>query len=154
LSKHPAVNMKKMNLPYTEENEPRVTLEIISVLPGNDTIAFICTHLDHHVDSGDRINQISKITEVFSKCPYPAILAGDLNDIPGSTAINLIEKYWINSSRFSEQSSTYPSDNPTKKIDFILVDPKSKWKITDSKTICDKIASDHCALLITVELIK
>jgi len=122
-------------------------------LPSGDTIAFIGTHLDHLKDEKDRISQALKINEVFSSNKYPTILAGDLNAEPGSTPINILEQMWTASYNKEKPEFTFPSDNPSKKIDYVMFYPINRWRVIETKVIQDTIASDHCAYLVTLELI-
>ncbi len=148
LSKYTFLRTRNIALPYTFGNEPRAALEIVTTITSKDTIAFIATHLDHLKDEKDRVAQVKKINEVFSLNKYPSILAGDLNAIPGSTPINILEKIWTASYNKYKIEYTYPSNNPTQKIDYVMFYPKDRWKILKTKVIQDPIASDHCAYLV------
>lgn len=154
LSKHSFLQTRNVALPCSPGNEPRAALEIVTLLPSNDTIAFIGTHLDHTNDDNDRIIQAQKINEVFSSNKYPTILAGDLNAIPGSRPIDILEEVWSASYDKDNPAPTYSSDNPTKKIDYVMFYPEGRWKIIEKKVIQDPIASDHCAYLVTLELLN
>ena len=94
LSKYSFFQTRNVALPYTPGNEPRAALEIITVLPSGDTMAFVGTHLDHLKDEKDRIAQVKKINQVFADNKYPTILVGDLNAVPGSTPIKILEEMW------------------------------------------------------------
>jgi len=153
LSKFTFLRTRNVALPYTFGNEPRTALEIVTIIASGDTIAFIGTHLDHLKNENDRVSQAKKINEVFSLNKYPTILAGDLNDIPGSTPINILEKVWSSSYNKEKPKYTYPSGIPLKKIDYIMFYPKNRWKVLETKVINDSIASDHCVYLVTVELL-
>lgn len=141
-------------LPYSEGNEPRAALETILILQNGDTLSFIGTHFDHLEDPRDRILQANKINQIFAKTPYPSILAGDLNDQPNSDAIEILKTFWTPSYDPENMEYTYPSDQANKKIDYIMFYPEHKWRVIESKTICDEIASDHCAYLVSLELLK
>ena len=154
LSIYSIVQSRNISLPYTPGNEPRAALEIITVLRSGDTIAFIGTHLDHLSDEKDRVAQVRKINEVLSLNQYPTILAGDLNALPGSRPIKILEEMWSASYNKKNPNPTYPSKNPTKKIDYVMFYPKNSWKVLHTEVIQDPIASDHCAYLVTIELIK
>lgn len=153
LSKYTFLQSRNIALPYTPGNEPRTALEIVTVLPSGDTIAFVGTHLDHLQDEKDRLAQAEKINEVFSINKYPTILAGDLNAIPGSTPINILEEIWSASYDKKNPEPTFPSDNPTKKIDYIMFYPKYRWRVLETEVIQDSIASDHCAYMVSIELL-
>jgi len=153
LSKYTFLQSRNVALPYTPGNEPRVALEIITVLPSGDTIAFVGTHLDHLKDEKDRVAQAKKINQVFSLNKYPTILVGDLNAIPRSTPINILEEIWSASYDKKKPKPTFPSDNPTKKIDYVMFYPKYRWRVLETEVIQDSIASDHCAYMVSLELL-
>ncbi|MCU0377292.1 MAG: endonuclease/exonuclease/phosphatase family protein [Bacteroidales bacterium] len=154
LSKFTFIESRNIPLPCTPGNEPRAALEIITVIPPGDTIAFIGTHLDHLKDETDRIAQVKRINEVFSANRYPTILAGDLNAEPGSLPITLMETIWSSSYDRTNPSPTFPSDIPRKKIDYVMHFPRERWRVLESRVICDSVASDHCAYLVTLELTR
>jgi endonuclease/exonuclease/phosphatase family metal-dependent hydrolase len=154
LSKYSFVKTRKVALPYTMGNEPRAALEVISVLPSGDTIALVGTHLDHLKNETDRVAQAKKINEAFALNRYPTILAGDLNALPGSMPINLLEEVWSDSYEKTNPEPTFPSDKPQKKIDYVMFCPENSWRVLETRVICDSIASDHCALLVTLELVE
>lgn len=153
LSKMPILTSKNVALPHSEGNEPRAALAVLVQLQSGDTIQFIGTHLEHQRNSSDRSNQVKKINDVFAASPYLSILAGDLNDTPESEAISILKKQWTDG--FANQPEfTYPSENPEIKIDYILYRPAEQWNVLENRVICDTIASDHCAVLTVLKLIK
>ncbi|MDC6362103.1 MULTISPECIES: endonuclease/exonuclease/phosphatase family protein [Flavobacteriaceae] len=153
LSKYSFINTRNVALPHSPQNEPRAALEVVTMLPSGDTIAFVGTHLDHLKDVTDRIAQTKHVNTTFSQNRYPTILAGDLNDVPGSIPISILEEVWNASYDKNNIAPTYPSDHPTKKIDYVMFLPKNRWKILETKVIQDTVASDHCAYLVTLELL-
>jgi len=154
LSKYTFLKTRNVALPYSKGNEPRAALEVVSILKSGDTVAFIGTHLDHLENETDRIAQARKINEVFSTNKYPTILAGDLNAIPKSTPINILEQVWTSTYDKTSPKPTYPSNSPKIKIDYVMFIPKNKWRILETKVIQNTIASDHCAYLVTIELLN
>ncbi len=146
LSKYTFIKTQNHLLPYSEGYEPRAALEILFELNTGDTVRFVTTHLDHTKNSNDRINQIKRIRQLFDKNDYPTILAGDFNASPESEEIKILKKVWTSCSG-DKDISTYPSDKPERTIDYIFFKPKNSWEISKYKVICDKIASDHCAVL-------
>jgi len=154
LSNFTFIKTRNVPLPYTPGNEPRAALEVVTTLPSGDTIAFIGTHLDHLKDPTDRIAQAKKINQVFSSNQYPTILAGDLNAVPKSAPMNILEAIWGSSYDIDKPEGTFPSSGPTKKIDYIMSYPKSRWKVLETRVIQDPIASDHCAYLVVFELLE
>jgi len=154
LSRYSFLMTRNVPLPYSPGNEPRAALEISTVIPSGDTISFIGTHLDHLQDETDKVAQAKKINQVFSQNKYPTILAGDLNDIPGSTTIDILEEFWTASYDEANPQPTFPSNNPSKKIDYVMFYPNDKWRVLSTAVIQDSIASDHCAYLVTLELLE
>jgi endonuclease/exonuclease/phosphatase family metal-dependent hydrolase len=154
LSRYSFIETRNVPLPYTPGNEPRTALEAVIVIPSGDTIAFVGTHLDHLPAEGDRIAQVTKINDVFAAGRYPVILAGDLNAGPGSTPVKILEQRWSSANDKAVAEPTFPSDNPRVKIDHVMYYPKSQWRTMDTRVICDSIASDHCAFLVTLELLQ
>jgi endonuclease/exonuclease/phosphatase family metal-dependent hydrolase len=139
-------------LPYSPGNEPRAALAITTELPSGDTITFIGTHLDHLRDETDRLAQTKVLNQIFRDHPHPMILAGDLNDVPQSPPMDILESFWTASYHGEAVAPTYPSDAPSKKIDYVMFYPKQGWQVLERKAICDAIASDHCGYLVTLVL--
>lgn len=154
LSKYTFVRTRNVPLPYTPGNEPRAAIEVTTVIPSGDTISFIGTHLDHTNDETDRVSQTKEIVRVFKQNRYPTILAGDLNAEPNSNPMNIIESLFKASYDKANPELTFPSDDPIKKIDYVMVYPQNRWRVLSKKVICDLVASDHCAYLVTLELLK
>lgn len=154
LSRYTFIQSRNVPLPYYPESEPRAALEIITVLPSGDTIAFAGTHLDHLEDERDRVAQAKRINEAFAGTKYPVILAGDLNAMPGTTPINILEEMWTGSYDKLNPEPTFPSNKPERKIDYVMYYPDDAWKVREARVICDTIASDHCAYLVTLELLE
>lgn len=153
LSKYTFINTNNWALPYSPGHEPRAALEIVCVLPSSDTISFVGTHLDHTKDETDRIAQAIKINEIFSQCKHPAIIAGDLNATPGSETINILEQLWTPSYNKDDPEPTFPSTDPSKKIDYVMFYPAKRWMVLKTEVIQDSIASDHCAYLVCLKLL-
>ncbi|MEZ5105279.1 MAG: endonuclease/exonuclease/phosphatase family protein [Draconibacterium sp.] len=149
----PIISSRTIALPHSPENEPRAALEVTVELQSGDTICFIGTHFEHQTNNPDRIAQAKKLNEVFLKNKFPTILAGDLNATPESEPIQVLKQYWSDSSAKNPQP-TFSSKNPVKKIDYILYYPEKGWKVLETKVICDSVASDHCALLSVLQLVK
>ena len=153
LSKYSFIKTRNVLLPNTEGHEPRAAVEITVEIKPGDTVSVIGTHLDHTGDNTNRIMQVNKIIESFSRNKYPTILAGDFNAQPGSVTIEKVKQYW-NPSFGEIPAPTFPSDNPRKKIDYVFYSPKNKWKVFKTKVIRDSVASDHCAYLVELGLLE
>lgn len=153
LSKYGFASTRNVPLPFTNGREPRTAVKVITILPSGDTIVFIGTHLDHTGDDSDRILQAKMINEVFGCNRYPSILAGDLNAVPGSVPIEILEEHWTAAYDSGAPAPTFPSAKPEKKIDYVMFKPAGRWRVISSEVIQDSVASDHCAYLVVLELI-
>ncbi len=154
LSKYTFLKTGKADLPTYKGNEPRIAIESLLILPAGDTIRLVGTHLDHQKDSNERIEQVKELTRIFPEDNIPTILAGDMNDIPGSETIRILESKWGSSYDQEDPIPTFPSHAPEKKIDYVLFYPKERWKVVERQVLCDKVASDHCAVLVVLELLS
>ncbi len=153
LSKYTFLKTGKVDLPTHKGNESRIAIESLLILPSGDTIRLVGTHLDHQKNSTERIEQAEELNRRFLKDKIPTILAGDLNDTPGSKTINILEKHWGSSYNPNAPIPTFPSHAPDKKIDYVIFYPKERWKVVEREVLCDKVASDHCAVLVVLELL-
>ncbi len=151
LSRYTFFRTQNHALGGTEGREPRSALEVNVELRSGDIIRFIGTHLDHTRDETDRINQATKLNNLFTKDDTPSILAGDLNARPESKTMEILLKEWTKSS--SENTPTSPSAKPRAKIDYILFRPANRWRVIETRVIDEKVGSDHCPFLSVLELI-
>jgi endonuclease/exonuclease/phosphatase family metal-dependent hydrolase len=151
LSARSFIQTRRIALPGQPDREPRIALEVITTLASGDTIRFINTHLDHLEEGGDRIAQARRLVLLASESGYPSVLAGDLNDVPGSEAIRLVEAVWTPAYDPGNPLPTYPSGSPRAKIDYVMYHPSERWQLLESRVIDDPVASDHCAHLVILK---
>jgi len=151
LSRYSFISTRNHQLPATEGREPRSALEVHVLHPCGDTISFVGTHLDHTRDESDRIAQASHLNALLTERDMPVILSGDLNARPESKAMSILFSEWTGTD--PEHAPTSPSMAPRSKIDYILYRPVNRWRVIESRVICDSIASDHCAYLSVLELL-
>ncbi|MFW6172066.1 MAG: endonuclease/exonuclease/phosphatase family protein [Planctomycetota bacterium] len=81
----------------------------------------------------------------------PALLAGDLNDVPNSETLRKFKTVWALANR--EVLPTFPAKEPDKQIDFILFRPDARWKTIDVRVLAEPVASDHRPILAVLELL-
>ncbi|MFW5916043.1 MAG: endonuclease/exonuclease/phosphatase family protein [Bacteroidota bacterium] len=151
LSRFPAESMELYHLDYSEGHEPRAALQV-EIEPGNaERFYFIGTHLDHTEDPADRIAQAKNLNHILSELDKPAILAGDLNAIPGSRPIDILLEQWTMTAD-TPSEPTYPSGSPERKLDYIMYHPEDRWEVVHRKVIEEKVASDHRPYVVTLKL--
>ena len=151
LSKYSFLSTKNHPLAAREGKEPRAAIEVNVMIESGDVIRFVGTHLDHTRDDTDRNNQALQLNELFTNDEIPTILAGDLNSRPESDAMKLLFEQWVPS--LPDFKPTSPAHDPRSKIDYVLFRPAHKWRVLDTKIICDDKVTDHCVVLSVLELL-
>ena len=151
LSKYTFLTTKNHPLPYTEGKEPRAAAEIQVKIESGDVVRFVGTHLDHEKDPHNRFIQAQELNRVLTQDDLPSILVGDLNETPKQKGMQLLFQEWERS--FKTDEATFPSDNPIKKIDYVLFRPANRWRVLEVKVIDEKVASDHRPVLVVLELL-
>ncbi|MFO7906871.1 MAG: endonuclease/exonuclease/phosphatase family protein, partial [Pirellulaceae bacterium] len=81
----------------------------------------------------------------------PAVLAGDLNDLPDSDTLREFKTVWAPAKR--KVLPTFPANQPEKQIDFILVRPEARWKTIEVRVLEEPVASDHRPIFAVLELL-
>jgi len=151
LSRHPIKGVEVHVLPGEPERETRIA--VAAEIPLGDsgrTIRFVTTHL-HHQSDEFRQRQAAKLDELFGRGGTPVIVAGDLNATPDSKPLGKLAKNW-KSAEVGKPLLTFPVDKPAKQIDYVLVRPADKFKVTEARVLDEAVASDHRALLVVLEL--
>ncbi|MEW4453200.1 endonuclease/exonuclease/phosphatase family protein [Bremerella sp. JC817] len=151
LTRYPSISMTNHRLPQVNPGEPRGVIEADIRVPGlQPSLKVLATHLDHRSHNADRIascEEINKLTKDWGD--RPALLAGDLNDVPESKALQILAPHWTQAN--AEPVATIPSDDPERQIDFILLRPASQWKVVEFQVLDEAVASDHLAILAVLE---
>ncbi|MDR2273963.1 MAG: endonuclease/exonuclease/phosphatase family protein [Sphingobacterium sp.] len=147
LSKQPIERVEKHFLPSPVESERR-SLSIIEVTIHNKKLLFANTHLD--LRDKNKIEQAKFITNRFKNEKLPAILVGDLNSEPKDPAITELGKVFSKSS--ISHGFTFPQDEPTTEIDYIMVNKSSAAKFSNHRILDEKYASDHRPLYVEINI--
>jgi len=159
LSRYPVARTAHHALPLLGPGEQRGVLEAEITLPplaGTETSAafrLFATHFDHRPDNRERLASADVLLDLLEKHPDPpAVLAGDLNDVPASAVLKRLETSW---SRLGLRDiPTIPTETPRKQIDFVLASPAEKWRLVDAHVLNEPVASDHRPLLVVLERVK
>jgi len=140
-------------LPLFENGEQRGVLEVDVEIPDeNGTLRFLATHLDHRAGDHERLASAKAINEtVATSASQPAVLAGDLNDLPDSKALREFGIMWTRANE--KVLPTVPVNQPTKQIDFILFRPAERWRVIEVRVLDEAVASDHRAIFAVLELL-
>lgn len=106
------------------------------------TVTLYAAHLDYRADPTVREMQVDDVLEIVDADRGPTLLVGDLNAPPGAPELaplwNVFDDAW--DARGEGPGYTFPAEEPTKRIDYVLTSPTVE---TDSVDVVDALASDH-----------
>lgn len=145
LSKLPILSSQNHSLPVHNKGEQRGVLAAQLRL-GRKVCTLLATHFDHRPNNQERLDSVRFVNQLVADRPsVPAILAGDLNDTQNSPVLSRLTKAWKIAG--DDEQPTYPVDQPTRQIDFVLTRPIEDWDVVETRVIDERIASDHRPLL-------
>jgi endonuclease/exonuclease/phosphatase family metal-dependent hydrolase len=152
LSRWPVLSRTVHTLPQRPGREPRIAL-VVQTKAGarGPEINFASTHFDHEFEA-IRLQQAATLNGVLSSNSIPTILAGDFNAVPESAEMRIFLSDWLDTAESNPQP-TIPSDQPQRRIDYILARPRNDWRVIEARVLEEAVASDHRALLSVVEWI-
>lgn len=150
LSRYPLSDTRFVPLPEAAEPEAedRVLATATVALPDGRFIRFGSTHLDV-TSAANRLQQVQTINTIAASSELPFILAGDLNDLPESTAIAELDKVFTRTCQ-SDCEPTFPQDGPNRTIDFISYTQASPFTVLSQKVVPERYASDHLPVVATL----
>ncbi|CAF1340671.1 unnamed protein product [Adineta steineri] len=156
LSKHPFDLVVKANLDGRGQGETR-SMGIVSCKINNDQQLFFgVIHLEHEIVSL-REAQVKDAIEIYRRSgleKQPFILAGDFNDEPYSSTVQLLLTEGGFKLPHKQCSPTWPASNPTVTIDHILMNQKAAdmFEITNYHTSTTNMSSDHLPLIMELKI--
>jgi endonuclease/exonuclease/phosphatase family metal-dependent hydrolase len=152
LSRWPLLETRTDPLPSSAGHEPRAVLSVrVKINGAREPFWFASTHLDHTRDESERLAHVARLNELFAGEPSgPILLAGDLNAVPESKAMQILFTRWSDASAASPQP-TIPAGNPRSRIDYVLFRPADRWRVVETRVLAEPVASDHRPLLTVLE---
>lgn len=157
LSQYPFEVIGNYPLPKNKRNEePRAALflkiDVSSLYGGVETsLTVIGTHLDHK-QKASRIQAASYIETILaSLLDRPALLVGDLNDVPGSPTMNAFDLFWTIED-LGQMLPTYPAEAPTRQLDYVLYRAAGDWFTHHVEVPVEPDASDHRPIVYALEM--
>jgi endonuclease/exonuclease/phosphatase family metal-dependent hydrolase len=122
-------------------------------------VQVVATHFG--LDRRERICQAESITGPewlgHPECRAPAVLCGDFNTLPGSSAYRRITRQLCDvekGRRVRRLKGTWPVQLPLLRIDHLFITPDLKVQsIAIPRTPLTRLASDHLPLVVTLELL-
>ena len=150
LSKFPIKKGAKFLLPHEEGSgaEQRVLATAIVTLPNGKEMLFAGTHLDHKKNSPSRLLQVKEIVRLLKEEKQPVVVAGDMNDIPSSETVQILQSYFSNSC--TTCPFTIPQIRANRTIDYILF--TKDWQAKEHRVLSETFASDHLPIVATLQM--
>lgn len=134
-------------LPGQPDRERRIAAEV-TVEMGKRKLIFITTHL-HHNNAEIRTQQANALNEIFMARTDPVILAGDLNALPDSAVLSVLNTSWTSATLNSDSPTfTFPSPRPERQLDYVLTRSAKTLLPVSSQVLAEAMASDHRPLLV------
>jgi len=148
LSKHPIKSVTNHRLPSGAE--PRSALAATVLLgESKQELVFVSIHL--YRTEQERYAQAAKLVEIYKDHTSPVILAGDFNSRPNSKPLNLFAKSWHIPDKGKDRL-TFSAMRPFQEIDYIMLRPKERFEVVESRVIDVPVVSDHRPVLLVVRL--
>jgi len=153
LSRFPIQSHRNVHLPNFENGEQRGAIVATIAIPGlRESLLLLATHLDHRRSDRERVASAEVLNRLVAEQPQrPALLAGDLNDVHGSSTLEELGKQWAHST--PAPLPTIPVTNPARQIDFVLFRPQPRWQVVEVQVLDESVASDHRPILAVLELL-
>lgn len=115
-------------------------------------------HLDWLADDERRVAQARALLEALlveggegPGAPGPVILGGDLNDVPESRTLALLQG-WSAFGRVGPAAPTFPADAPDRTIDHFLIAPVGAFPGATVLVLDEPVISDHRPIQLDVVL--
>ncbi len=141
LSRRPIQSHESWRLP--DGHEPRVALATRIRTDSGKVITAIAVHFDWVRDDGFRYLQALETIRRIEALETAWIVFGDFNDVPGSRTMKAFRKLGRDAKKPDDSAATFPADQPTIEIDYILTGPPSAWVPASASVIPESSASDH-----------
>ena len=147
LSRYPIV--ESANHPLPPGAEPRSVLDARVRLSNGTEVVIAGIHL--YRSEEERLAQARAVAEIYEEEQAPVILAGDFNSRREGTVMTLLEASWTNPTK-DGSANTFPSDDPDREIDFILVRASNGHRVLRHEVVPERVASDHRPIVMDLEL--
>lgn len=152
LSRRPLEDVRTHPLPGSAGREPR-SVVVGTVFPwaGGPPVRVAGTHLDHLRDDADRRRQGERLDDLLDTGDgLPTVLAGDFNATPDGAPMPQLLSRWRDAAAEAPEA-TVPVGDPTRRIDYILLQPASAWRVVRVDVLPEAVASDHRAVVAEIE---
>lgn len=153
LSRFPILDTMHFELPPERGSNAEVrSIGIIKVQPDKGgPLYFASTHLDAGEEETSRLLQARKIVEIARRLTLPLVLAGDLNTVPNSPTMALLDETFTMTC-VADCPFTFPVQNARSAIDHVMYLPARRFKTENIHAIPETYASDHLPVLVELKL--
>ena len=120
LSRFPILESANTLLPRPPGTQQRGLLRVVVEAAPGERVSLYTTHLEHTSEQA-RIAQARAAADVIRQDPYPAVIGGDMNSRPASTAMTTLRTVAQDSWLVAGQDAglTHPSASPRSRIDYL-----------------------------------
>ncbi|WAC20004.1 endonuclease/exonuclease/phosphatase family protein [Luteolibacter sp. SL250] len=136
LSKHPIKSTEVIRL--SQNQEPRIGFRAQILHPAGP-VTLVSVHFDYR-SLESRLAEGGNLLKALEPISGPLVVAGDLNDVPGSATLALFKAPW-EKVLLKAPSSSFPAREPVKEIDHIF--QRGLITTEEASVIDERIASDH-----------
>jgi endonuclease/exonuclease/phosphatase family metal-dependent hydrolase len=157
LSRWPIESAENRPLPFSPDHEPRIALTVrLRAGRHGPWLRFTNTHLDNTREPNDRLTQAEALNALLPAVPSePTLLAGDFNSRPGTDVFQALQAHWT-----VALPDALPGDSiapgPGRRGprgDLVLFRPAEGWRLVESRSLDESVASDHRPVLTVLEWI-
>ena len=117
---------------------------------------FVNTHFDWLKTIGSQEARLAACQVIerafFKDYQGPALLAGDLNAVPGSAPLQRLGELGWFFTDLGEPRFTIGAPKPDRQIDYVLVRPKRAWQVRKLQVMGEPVASDHLPVVMELSL--
>lgn len=150
LSRYPIKFAETVMIPDPKEKKGRLSYETRCVLKATvdvgDGLTVLVTHFGLNDD--EHVNAVKTVVPLFER--QRCVFMGDLNTLPGDKVLNEInERLFDTAKLFDREKLSFPSDNPTCKIDYVFTSPDISVSFAD---IPAEIVSDHRPYIVKISI--
>ena len=149
LSRFPILEKEKTFFERVGSGEPRVLLKV-AVKMQHHRLWILNTHLDHQATDSELAPIVETIaTRAGNHRGNPVILLGDFNQTPSTPSYQMLARHFDDAWRDAQQTDggdTYPSRNPSKRIDYVFVHKPSPIRVLGA-CVAQSPASDHLPVI-------
>jgi len=153
LSKHPIAEFEVIKIPDPPVKDENAYYESRCIMRarikiGEKELTVFGSHFG--LARSEQKNAVTAAVELLDGCDTPHVLMGDFNMEPNNEKLlTIYERMADTAEFFGEVKYSFPSDNPTRKIDYIFVSLDLKVLFADIPCI---VASDHRMVVADIEL--